>query len=86
MTELVHYRETQQEKRERLNSTGNFRESAICGNGNAHAQLTRQSKQITCKACLYNMGLYSFPVPPVSTHLWDRWGWINFIDAHGKWG
>lgn len=51
MDNILHYEETQLEKRVRLQSTGNFYHSAICGNGSAHARLTRCKKLVNCESC-----------------------------------
>ena len=82
---IIHYEENQQEKRALLHSTGDFASSALCGNGNAHAKLTRERKQVTCKACKYTLGDYKFTPPPVSAHLWTIQDWINYIDSNGVW-
>lgn len=48
----THYLETQSEKRKRLQSSGLFIESAICGNGNPYARTTRNLSDVTCPKCL----------------------------------
>jgi len=37
------------------------------------------------KSEAYDKHLYLMPVPPVTTHLWTKQDWINFIDSHGEW-
>lgn len=54
MNDYCHYRETQNEKQLRFNSTGDFSSSALCGHGAPIDRLrsTRQRNEVTCPACL----------------------------------
>jgi len=38
------------------------------------------------KGFLYDAGSFTFPVPPVTTGLWNRGDWINYVDSCGSWG
>lgn len=52
MSDAIHYTETQNEKRIRLNSSGTFTDSPLCGNGSAHATHTRMKNRVNCPACI----------------------------------
>lgn len=51
-----------------------------------HHEIRPILKEYELKLHLYDLGKYSFPVPPVSHAQWSRKNWIDYIDAHGKWG
>lgn len=46
-----HFLITQSELRLKLASNGDFNPASLCGNGNAHADRTRDLTQVTCPAC-----------------------------------
>lgn len=37
------------------------------------------------KNMAYTLGLYKFPITPVSHNLWTMVDWINYIDSKGCW-
>lgn len=49
----IHYLESQEEKRRRLNSSANFTPSALCGNGAfyKHLRTTDHISRVTCEEC-----------------------------------
>lgn len=54
---LVHYRMTQDEARAAANSTGDFEGPLpLCGNGNFHANVTRETGKVNCPYCIASKG------------------------------
>lgn len=48
----IHYGLTEQEMRDKVRSTGNFRgPMPICGNGSWHCHVTRNLQNVTCEKC-----------------------------------
>ena len=37
------------------------------------------------KVLLYKLGIYSCPVPPVCTAMWNAEAWVRWIDSEGVW-
>lgn len=44
-----------------------------------------RARLLSFKRAAYKRGLYTFPVPPVTTAGWSDQDWINYIDLHGAW-
>lgn len=82
--EKIHYLETTEKRRARLNST-TVNSQALCGNGSAHQITTLNKSEVECKHCLFELGMYYFNPPPVLTTRWTNQDWINYIDNNGKW-
>jgi len=51
-----HYLETTKEIQKRLNSTGHYIGSCLCGNGSYHAIKTRDKDLVNCPKCLEKLG------------------------------
>ena len=44
-----------------------------------------RARLLSFKRAAYKRGLYTFPVPPVTTGGWSETDWITYIDLHGAW-
>jgi len=60
----VHYQESQAQKRYRLKSSADHYSGALCGNGSAHAQGTRNLEAVTCPVCIARLSRNGTPQHP----------------------
>lgn len=90
---MIHFLETQEDKRRRLQSNGHFSDSALCGHGEpvSRIKVTQRANHVTCPRCLdklprihtrltaYRAGLWEAPTPPVYTGNWTDEDWAKWV-------